>query len=170
MGFLNTSCMLRGCKLDHTLINTLVERWRPKTHNFHLPCNKCTITLEDVALQLHLLVDRSVITREMIIPSKEDLYVTLLEKVSNKFDGGWILMNWLAKNFNKLPTNVTEVVKEQYARALILKLIGGILIPDKSCNLVHIRWNHGLSYMRLPKELEDIRLLLDQCSEAEISY
>ncbi|MBA0763228.1 hypothetical protein Gotri_012715 [Gossypium trilobum] len=24
--------MLKGCKLDPTLINALVERWRPKTH------------------------------------------------------------------------------------------------------------------------------------------
>ncbi|MBA0679693.1 hypothetical protein Goari_011448, partial [Gossypium aridum] len=40
----------RGCKLDPKLISALVERWRPKTHTFHLPCSECTITLEDVHL------------------------------------------------------------------------------------------------------------------------
>ncbi|KAH1097209.1 hypothetical protein J1N35_014130 [Gossypium stocksii] len=47
----------RGCKLDQKLINEFIERWRPKTHTFHLPYVKCTITLEDVQLQLRLPVD-----------------------------------------------------------------------------------------------------------------
>ncbi|MBA0843603.1 hypothetical protein Goarm_000773, partial [Gossypium armourianum] len=33
-----------------------------------------------------------------------------------------------------------DVEKEQFARTFILRLIGGLLIPDKSCNLVHLRW------------------------------
>ena len=32
-----------------------------------------------------------------------------------------------------------------------------------------IRWNHPASYRGIPTELEDIRLLLDQRSEAEVS-
>ncbi|KAH1040271.1 hypothetical protein J1N35_042014 [Gossypium stocksii] len=36
--------------------------------------------------------------------------------------------------------NAPDVVKEQYARAIILRLIEGILIPNKSQILVNIRW------------------------------
>ncbi|KAK5785435.1 hypothetical protein PVK06_040021 [Gossypium arboreum] len=48
--FLHVTRMGKGCKLDSTLISTLVERWRPETHTFHFPYNGCTITLEDVQL------------------------------------------------------------------------------------------------------------------------
>ncbi|MBA0845300.1 hypothetical protein Goarm_000061, partial [Gossypium armourianum] len=45
----------------------------------------CTITLEDVALQLSLIVDRPVITRFAIVPSKVNLCQSLLGKVPDKF-------------------------------------------------------------------------------------
>nr|KYP61403.1 Serine/threonine protein phosphatase 7 long form isogeny [Cajanus cajan]KYP61414.1 Serine/threonine protein phosphatase 7 long form isogeny [Cajanus cajan] len=48
---------LRHLKVDHPLVTTLVERWRPKTHTSHFPTGECTITLEDVAFQLELRVD-----------------------------------------------------------------------------------------------------------------
>ncbi|MBA0722661.1 hypothetical protein Golax_003318 [Gossypium laxum] len=40
-----------------------------------------------------------------------------------------------------------------------------MVVPDKEdlC-----KWNHMPSYVGLPKQLEDIRLLLDQCSEANV--
>ncbi|MFQ6657344.1 hypothetical protein Gotur_027067, partial [Gossypium turneri] len=52
----------QGYKLDPKLISALIERWRPETHTFHLPCRECTITLEDVQLQLRLPVDGSALT------------------------------------------------------------------------------------------------------------
>ncbi|KAH1047099.1 hypothetical protein J1N35_037883 [Gossypium stocksii] len=51
-----------GRKLDQKLKSALVERWRPEMHTFHLPCNECTITLQDVQLQLGLPMDGSVVT------------------------------------------------------------------------------------------------------------
>ncbi|MBA0862595.1 hypothetical protein Goshw_010523, partial [Gossypium schwendimanii] len=55
-GFWHVATIGRGCKLDPKLISALKERWRLETHTFHLPCEECTITLEDVQLRLGLPV------------------------------------------------------------------------------------------------------------------
>ena len=35
----------------------MLERWRPKTHTFHLPIGECTVTLQDVYMLLGLPID-----------------------------------------------------------------------------------------------------------------
>jgi len=53
---------LRQIQIDNTLVAALVERWRPESYMFHLPIGECTITLEDVSLQLGLHVDGKPVT------------------------------------------------------------------------------------------------------------
>ncbi|KAK5825517.1 hypothetical protein PVK06_020359 [Gossypium arboreum] len=151
-----------------------------ETHTFYVSCGECTITLKDMQLQLELPVDGSVLTETVHTDWKA-----------------------LRRNFDELDEDSTEVEREQHARAYILMIIEGILMPDTSQNLVYLRWllklvnfkeavmgvvstailhseanypytfpfvtrwNHGLSYAKLLKELRDLRLLLDQQSEAE---
>jgi hypothetical protein len=37
-----------------TTITTMVDRWRPETRSFHLPCGEMMVTLEDVAMIIGL--------------------------------------------------------------------------------------------------------------------
>src|SRR6266540_2598433 len=41
-------------QLDRSLLSALVDRWRPETHMFHLPCGEMTPTLQDVTYLLGL--------------------------------------------------------------------------------------------------------------------
>ncbi|XP_052482491.1 serine/threonine-protein phosphatase 7 long form homolog [Gossypium raimondii] len=54
--------LIRSSDLRFDLLSALVERWRPETHTFHFPCGECTVTLEDVAVQLGLSVDGNPVT------------------------------------------------------------------------------------------------------------
>ncbi|MBA0654003.1 hypothetical protein Goklo_021092, partial [Gossypium klotzschianum] len=100
----------------------------------------------------------------------------LLGLVLETIYGGCIEMSWLKRNFRGLDEDSTKVEREWHTRAYIIQIIEGILMPDKSRNLIHLRWLLKLvnfrepSYVGLPNELQDIRLLLDQRSEAEFEW
>ena len=50
-------------EFDHALITALVERWRPKSHTFHLPHREMGITLQDIEVMLGIPVDGLPVTR-----------------------------------------------------------------------------------------------------------
>ncbi|KAF1896238.1 hypothetical protein Lal_00018517, partial [Lupinus albus] len=132
---------IAGVEINNHLITTLVERWRPETHTFHLPIGECTITLEDVAYQIGLPIDGDVVTG----PTNMDWNVVchnLLGAVptDRQIVGQQIQMSWLDSTFQQLPDDVTEIVIDQHARAFILRMIGGFLMPDTSVSRVHLMY------------------------------
>jgi hypothetical protein len=45
----------RGMQVFNAMaITAMMDRWRPKTHSFHLPCGEMMVTLEDVTMILVL--------------------------------------------------------------------------------------------------------------------
>ncbi|MBA0634051.1 hypothetical protein Godav_029529 [Gossypium davidsonii] len=139
-GFWHVATVGRGCKLDPKLISALIERWRPKTHTFHLPCGECTITLEDVNLQLGLPVDGYAVTGSVQSGDWGAVCYELLGAILENINGGRLEMGWLQDTFLEPDDDSTELEKIRYARAYILQIIGGYLMSDLSRNLVHLRW------------------------------
>jgi hypothetical protein len=43
--------------MDSAVLTALVDRWRPETHTFHLPCGEITVTLQDITMILGLSID-----------------------------------------------------------------------------------------------------------------
>ncbi|KAG8501573.1 hypothetical protein CXB51_003855 [Gossypium anomalum] len=130
-GFWHAATIGRGCKLDPKLISTLIERWRPETHTFHLSCGECTITLEDVQLQLELPVDGAAPTESIQFADWGAICYDLLSEIPDNIYGERI----------------------RYAQAYILEMIGGYLMSDLSLNLVHLRWLLKLVDFRAVGEL-----------------
>ncbi|CAN6303876.1 unnamed protein product [Urochloa humidicola] len=48
--------------MDGPLLTCFVDRWRPETHSFHLPCGEVTVGLQDVAMILGLPLEGQAVT------------------------------------------------------------------------------------------------------------
>ncbi|MBA0624654.1 hypothetical protein Godav_009969 [Gossypium davidsonii] len=94
-GFWHVANIGRGYKLDPKLISAFVERWIPEMHTFHLPCRDCTISLEDVQLQLGLPVDESLLTESAQSTDWGAICYDLLGAILDNIYGGRIEMGWL---------------------------------------------------------------------------
>ncbi|KAF7822032.1 serine/threonine-protein phosphatase 7 long form-like protein [Senna tora] len=123
------------------LVSALVERWRPETHTFHFPQGVCTITLEDVAMQLGLPCGGIPVCGHTGLNWGEvcGFYLGIIPP-PEQLDGQRLSLVWLQENFNQLNENATEVEVQQFARAYILRLIGGMLMVDYSSHYVYLMY------------------------------
>ncbi|MBA0848796.1 hypothetical protein Goshw_007329 [Gossypium schwendimanii] len=104
-------------------------------------------------LQLWLLVDRSVVIGFVQAADWRGACCKLLGLVPETIYRGRIKTSWFRRNFGGLDEDLTEVKREQHARAYILQIIGGILMLDRSRNLVHLMWLLKLVNFREAGEL-----------------
>ncbi|XP_012573198.1 serine/threonine-protein phosphatase 7 long form homolog [Cicer arietinum] len=119
----------------------MVERWRPETHTFHLPIGECTITLEDVYYILGLNVSGLPVSGSNFVQVKQicqDYLGVIPPDGATK--GNSIKLKWLKDTFDDVGENASELEKQASCRAYILRMIGGLLMPDKSNNRVHLKY------------------------------
>uniref|UniRef100_K3XPY6 Aminotransferase-like plant mobile domain-containing protein n=1 Tax=Setaria italica TaxID=4555 RepID=K3XPY6_SETIT len=135
MGLVNI-CKAGLPSIDRALVSALVDRWRPETHTFHMPCGEVTITLQDVAMILGLPVaGRAVAVNPT--ESQNELVERYLGRTPPSLDRPrpGLRVSWVRAEFNKCPEDADEETVKQYARAYILSLISGVLFPDASGDL-----------------------------------
>ncbi|MBA0693057.1 hypothetical protein Goari_010566, partial [Gossypium aridum] len=115
-----------GCKLDSKLISALVERWKPEsTHSIFYAVSVLSLWKTSIYSWGYQWVDD-------------------LRRLDRNA--------WIRRNFVEIVEDLTEVEREQYIRAIIFQIIGGILMPDKSRNLVHLRLLLKLVNFRVANE------------------
>ncbi|KAL5153894.1 Protein MAIN-LIKE 2 [Glycine soja] len=128
-------------KINASLISALIERWRPETHTFHMRCGECTITLQDVSVLLGISVDGL----PLIGPTNLD-WADLCEELlgvrpqEGEIKGSVVKLSWLAHHFDQINNDDDEEQVRRFARAWILRFIGGVLFVDKTSNRVSVRW------------------------------
>ncbi|KAI4330926.1 hypothetical protein MLD38_029163 [Melastoma candidum] len=128
-------------QLDNALITSLVERWRLETHTFHMANGKTTITMQDVAIQQGLPVEGDAVVGY----TSMDFHAVcehLLREAPPRgaMKAGMMKMSWLSSRFDVLHPEASKVLVRMHTRAYILQLIGAMIFPDKSNNLVHLMW------------------------------
>ncbi|KAI8021447.1 hypothetical protein LOK49_LG03G00523, partial [Camellia lanceoleosa] len=128
-------------RLDHHLVTTLAERWRIETRTFHFPVGESIVTLQDVAILFGLPVDEHTITRKDPGNKLDDLIALCVELLGaaptqEDFIGSSLKLKWISEHFRHLPHDASDETVHHYARAYIMWLIGGVLVPNKSQNIV----------------------------------
>uniref|UniRef100_A0A8I6XNH3 Aminotransferase-like plant mobile domain-containing protein n=1 Tax=Hordeum vulgare subsp. vulgare TaxID=112509 RepID=A0A8I6XNH3_HORVV len=58
--------------LVHSILTVLIDRWRPKTHSFHLSCGKITVTLEDWGMITTLPIEGRALTGRVEMKNSHD--------------------------------------------------------------------------------------------------
>ncbi|KAL5168042.1 Serine/threonine-protein phosphatase 7 long form [Glycine soja] len=124
--------------------------WRPETHTFHLKCGEATITLQDVSVLLDISVDGRPLTGNTNIDWFELCHELLgVMPDDDAVDGNSLLLSWLTSQF----ANINDFIGiqqglERFARAWILRFIGGVMFVDKSSKRVSMRYLQFLRDLR----------------------
>ncbi|KAL0404243.1 UNVERIFIED_CONTAM: Serine/threonine-protein phosphatase 7 long form [Sesamum radiatum] len=128
---------------DCHLITTLVERWRPETHTFYFHVGEATITLEDVQIIWTLPINGFPVTGLDIERSTEEWQIYCREYLGFSSDEeafkGSRLHTHAIMNFIRtveITHDMPRPTVVQYTRCIVMLLLGGLMCPDSSGNLV----------------------------------
>ena len=156
--YLQDARLLSASMIEHLeAINALVECWRLETHTFHFLVGECTVTLEDVALQLRVHVDGQFICGSTSFSRKriKNLCQNLLgvRPHNGDIEKSSIRLTWLFDNFNEdvlsnLGVDVDDEVLWRHTRGYILQEMR--LVSNKSTSLIHFK------FLTLPKNLLEV--------------
>ncbi|GFQ08855.1 serine/threonine-protein phosphatase 7 long form homolog [Phtheirospermum japonicum] len=136
--------------VDPHLITALVERWRPETHTFHLPCGGATVTLQDVAIIWGLPVRGRPVIAIDFGRLKEDWvqycqqFLGFSPQVRDFRGTSRLLLTAIRRHFQGIiiTDDIDQMIVNQYVRGVVLTLLAGMVMPDStgdSASLLHLR-------------------------------
>jgi hypothetical protein len=120
----------------------MVDRLRPETHSFHLPCGDMTVTLEDMAMILGLSIIRCPITGRVDSvgwPKRVAVFIgrePLMRVPGVKGREAGVHVLWLREEFHECPPDPDEATVTMYARAWVWHMFATVLFLD-STGMLH---------------------------------
>jgi hypothetical protein len=126
VGFLPLAHLMSGdlTMMDSAVLMALVNRWRPETHTFHLPCGETMVTLQDVAMILGLPINDAPIFGTVSpagwrdsVPaaiSLRPLDIPVDQKDRKMMDAHSV---WLTAHFDTCMKDAEDAVVQRYARS-----------------------------------------------------
>jgi len=131
---------------NHTAITALVDRWRPETHSFHLPCGEMTVTLEDFSMITALPIDGDALTGRVDLVGWRQRVLGLTgrqppeppEGTKDTRSAG-VSYSWL-RQFGPCPAGADALVVQQYARAYMWYVLARVIFPDGSGDTASWMW------------------------------
>ncbi|XP_060200148.1 serine/threonine-protein phosphatase 7 long form homolog [Lycium barbarum] len=129
---------------DEGIITTLIERWRPETHTFHMRTGECTITLQDVELLYGIPVDGHPLVQRNVKNITKSRWQELMYDLTGWFLGeeafignSLLVITQLSNHLETLiakndiiDEHTDEAEVQKRVRLYLLWLIGGTIFPD----------------------------------------
>jgi len=128
---------------DQGLMFAFMERWHKETSSFHLPVGDMTITLDDMAMLLHLPITGAFHTFESLHVDDTILQLVELLEVSAEearaetiqCHGAYVRLSWL-RDVYRSKCDTTQWTPA--AQVYLLHLLGCTLFANKSATHIHM--------------------------------
>ncbi|XP_063948066.1 protein MAIN-LIKE 1-like [Daucus carota subsp. sativus] len=151
--FANLGIVLQN---DTRLVSALVERWRPETNTFFMRQGEMTVTLEDVGYILGLPVVGRPLVGDGIDGNQSYFERAWFEEltphqVKDGFTRGGVRLTWLFETYGSADPGPDPRRIAVHTQAYMFFVVGSILFPTSSRNVVHpryIRHLRTLSHVR----------------------
>ncbi|XBH99701.1 hypothetical protein VPH35_128958 [Triticum aestivum] len=132
----------RAPPMNHAALTALVDRWRPETHSFHLPCGELTMTLEDMAMISGLSINGQAVAGRVSVVNWRERTGILIgvqpdDPQEGKADTARVRHSWLKLvrgDTNPCPQGANDVVVQQYARAYLWYVLTKVVFSDATGN------------------------------------
>uniref|UniRef100_A0ACD5Z6R4 Uncharacterized protein n=1 Tax=Avena sativa TaxID=4498 RepID=A0ACD5Z6R4_AVESA len=127
--------------MNPCLITTLVDRWRPLTHIFHLPCGEMTVTLQEISMIFALPIKGQPVCMSSDSDNWREVMIGLIGKAPTQEKmSADATYKWIQENFKKCPEDADEEVIQMYARAYLWYVISRTLFSDGTGRITTFMW------------------------------
>uniref|UniRef100_A0A8I6Z0A8 Aminotransferase-like plant mobile domain-containing protein n=1 Tax=Hordeum vulgare subsp. vulgare TaxID=112509 RepID=A0A8I6Z0A8_HORVV len=126
--------------LNVAAVTTLIDRWRPETHSFHLRTREMTVTLQDVSMITALPIEGKPLymsTDSEGWRQQMEALIGMSPQEPEVEDGGkkdrvpaGATFTWIAANFAHCPEDADDEVIQRYARVYMWYVISRTIFAD----------------------------------------